>query len=167
MARRENQYSRSPFAGLLGLVFFLLIMYVLFKMVFGAISIIWGIMAFVAPLLIIVSMFLNFNVIKNYGAKLFDTLKNDTVRGLFYTLATIIGYPVVSAYLFYKAFTTRQQINKEKKKTKNKKSDEDYVKFEEVEEDEDFLILPEIDDTPVEEEPQKEPLNRYDDLFKE
>lgn len=162
MARRENQNNRSPFVGIIGLLIFLTVMYVLFKVVFGAISLLWAIMAFVAPILLILTMFLNFGVVKDYASSIVDSFKKKPSRGIIFSLATLIGYPIVSIYLFYKALITRKEKNEQVKTVKNKKKDEDYVKFEEVEDD-DFLELPDLE----EEAPKQEPLNRYDDLFSE
>ena len=163
MARRETQYSRSPFAGILGLLVFVFLIYILSRMLIGAISLIWGIMAFIAPILIVLSLFLNFNVVKNFVGHIIGTYKKDVTRGILYTLGSVVGYPFVSLYLFYKALTSRRKQKDEEAKVKNKKKGEDYVDYEEVDDDEDFLVLDDLDI----EEAQEEPLNRYDDLFNE
>lgn len=166
MAQRHRQnQSRNPLGGIVGLGIILILAYIFLKVVFGAVSMVWGILAFVAPLLFIVSMFLNFDVIKDYFKMLTDTFRKDTGKGLLYTAGSLIGYPLVSLFLFYKAFNTRKKRVKSEAKVKNKKEGEDYVKFEEVDEvdNEDFLELPDIEEA----EPESKPLNRYDDLFSE
>lgn len=164
MAQRHRQtQGRSPLGGIIGIGLVLIIAYVMFKMIFGAVSLVWSVLAFAAPILFIASMFLNFDVIRDYVKMITATFRKDTGRGLLYSAGSIFGYPLLSLFLFYKAYTTRKVRKQSEQKVKNKKEGEDYVKFEEVDDEDDFLELPEIEET----EAEAKPMNRYDDLFSE
>ncbi len=72
--------------------------------------------------------------------------------GIVSILLTVVGYPVVAGFLFFKALG--KFFIKSKMKEINKK---DYAEYEEVE-DEDFLNLPELDK-------QVESKDGYEELF--
>jgi hypothetical protein len=76
-----------------------------------------------------------------------------------YAVLSVLGFPLLSGYLFFKAFVTRKwdQIQKDQ----NKYDEYEEVVSEPVEDDEDFLELPELEiEKPTE-------TNDYDDLFKD
>jgi len=89
-------------------------------------------------------------------------IRKDTGKGILVAAGSIIGYPFVSAWLALKAYTTRNKIKKQKGDPKK----EDYIKYEEVEEDEDFLELEDIDKVREKQaQPQARNDNDYEDLF--
>ncbi len=151
MATRQSPRANNPIAGIIGLAVMLVIIYLLFKVVSGIISI----MYFLGPILLIIALVLNYKVVLNYVQWLAQMIKKDTGKGLLYTALSVVGYPFVSAWLFLKAFLKfrlkRNGVKQEKAKEK------EFVEYEEITEEEDFLELPDL------EKPKQ--TNRYDDLF--
>ncbi len=151
MAIRQNARGNNPIAGIIGLAVMLIIIYLLFKVVTGVISI----MYFLGPILLIIALLLNYKVVLNYVKWLGQMIKKDTGRGLLYTGLSVVGYPFVSAWLFLKAFLQfrlKRNVNKQEKA-----KEKEFVEYEEITDEEDFLELPEL------EKPKE--TNRYDDLF--
>jgi len=148
--RQTNfQYRSNPLGGVIGLLVIIGIVYLLFLTVKG----VWNILAFLAPILFIIAMVLRFKVVTDYGKMLWNTTKEEPVRGIAYTILSVLGFPLVSAFLFFKAFTLR----KVEKMTKPK-----YDDYEEVTEDEDFLELPEIE---VTKQSKDSSSSEYEELF--
>jgi hypothetical protein len=144
-------YKQSPIAGLIGLFLIFGFIYILFKMVSG----VWAILSIIAPILFVIAAIMNFKVIKDFGKMIVNTFKENKLRGLLYGVGTFFGFPLVSAFLFLKAFSLRR-IDKMKKKV--------YSEYEDVtEEDEDFLELPEME-AQTQSASKK---NDYEDLFEE
>ena len=147
----QRKSSNSPFTGIIAVVFIAFMVWLVFNFVKGLFSI----LAFLALPLFVLAIILNYRVVTDYFKWLWKLIKTDTGKGILFSIGSVIGYPLVSAWLFFKAFTTR------KSSTKKKKS-HDYLKYEEVDEDEDFLELPDVDKYKVKE---TKPDNKYDDLF--
>lgn len=152
MENRQNnfQYKSNPLGGVIGLLVIMGIIYMLFLTVKG----VWTILAFLAPILFVIAMILRFRVVTDYGKMLWHTVKEEPVRGITYSILSVIGFPLVSAFLFFKAITLRK-VDKMRKPTYD-----DYVEV--TEEDEDFLELPEIE---VVKESKSKSSTEYDDLF--
>lgn len=91
-----------------------------------------------APVLLIGAAIVNYRVILGYGKWLLDTLRSNPLLGVAAIFLSIVGFPLVSAYLFFKAIRTKEQ-NVDYKKLKAKG---DYTPYEEVEED--FLDLSDV-----------------------
>ena len=103
--RQTNfQYRSNPLGGVIGLLVIIGIVYLLFLTVKG----VWNILAFLAPILFIIAMVLRFKVVTDYGKMLWNTTKEEPVRGIAYTILSVLGFPLVSAFLFFKAFTLRK-----------------------------------------------------------
>ena len=144
--------------GLVGGLIFLLIMLGMVYFAFKAVSGIFWILSVMAPIMFIAALVINHRVVTDYLKKIFRLLKEDTPKGLLWTAGTVIGYPVVAAWLAFKAFTTRGS----KKYQKEKRKEKEYIKYEEVEESEDFLELPDLDEVKPK---QGRSTNDYDDMF--
>jgi len=160
MANRQRRSSSSPVAGIIGLGLMLLMIWLAFTLVKGVFSI----LSFFAIPLFIIAMILNFRVLPDYVSWVAGKIKKDPLTGIVIAGGSLVGYPLVAAWLAFKAYTTRK-LGKGKKSKKEQVGD--YVKFEEVEEDEDFLELEDIDKV-TQRRPQARPQtkeNDYDDLF--
>jgi uncharacterized membrane protein len=151
MENRQNnfQYRSSPLGGIVGLLVILGILYLLFMTVKG----VWSILAFLAPILFIIAMILRFRVVTDYGKMLWNTIKEEPIRGIAYSVLSVIGFPAVSAFLFFKAFTLRKVEKMAKPK---------YDEYEEIAEDEDFLELPEME---IQEQTKDASSSDYEELF--
>jgi hypothetical protein len=148
--------------GLVGGLVLLFIMLMVGWVAFKAVSGIFSILAFVAPVFLIMALVMNHTVVTDYVKKIFKLLREDTPKGLLYTVGTVLGYPVVAAWLAFKAYATRKSIKQRRGNVKKK----DYIEYEEVEEvdDEDFLELPDLNKV-KQKQTQSRSDNSYDDMF--
>lgn len=147
--------SSNPLGGIVAIIIFVFLIWLVINFVRGLFSI----LTFLALPLFIIALVLNYRVVTGYFKLLWRTIKKDPGKGVLYSVLSIIGYPLVSAWLFFKAFTTRRQKIKEESQKPG-----EYLKFEEVEEEEDFLELPDIDNYKTKEKSVRTD-NKYDDLF--
>lgn len=157
--RTQQASTRGPFGAILGIVAIIAVLYLLLNIV----QIGWAILGFVAPILFIISLILNRNVALNYGKMILNTLKTDLPKGILYSVLSVIGYPVLFLYFFVRSYMTSKVKGKVNAKRKKAQEDKAYSEYEEVvEEDDDFLELPDLDV-----EPPKEKLKDtgYEDLF--
>lgn len=157
----------GPMAGILGILFIALMGWLLFSAVSG----VFKILSAVSIPLFILAMILNFATVKNYFGWMWNHIKEDPLKGGLIAVGSYIGHPLVSAWLAFKAYTTRQLKRSRQKQATNKKEGEDYIKYEEVDEDdnEDFLELEDLDKprqkVKVKQTQQRTDDNKYDDLF--
>ncbi len=149
----NNRTSNNPLAGVIGLLVMLVIFYLLFKVVSGIVSLLYS----AGWILLIIALVLNYTVVFDYVKWLGKVIKTDTLRGVAYSALSIIGYPFVSVWLFLKAFL-KYRINRNSKQ-REKAKEKEFTAYEEIEEEDDFLELPDLD------APKKKVENRYDDLF--
>lgn len=159
MARQTQQRStRSPFAGVIAIVGLIAVVYVLLNVL----KIGWWILGAVAPILFLISLFLNKSVAIDYGKMIVKTLKNDLPRGILYAAGTFFLYPLVMTFIFFKAYMSSKVRKNVNQKRAAAKEEAGYTKYEEVEDDDDFLELPDLDV-----EPPKEKLKDtgYENLF--
>lgn len=147
----NRKKSRSPFGGL----FSLLLIIGLFIGVFWLASKALAMLSAIAPIMLIIAAVLNYSVIIDYGKFVYNRLKSNLVFGIILVLFTIIGFPLVSAFLLYKAWKTRRFG-----KSEDGTNESVFQEFEEVE-NEDFLELPDLDAPPKEKSSQ----NKYDQYF--
>jgi hypothetical protein len=147
--------SNNPLSGIIALLFIVFLGWLVFNFVKGLFSI----LTLLALPLFVLALILNYRVVIDHFKWLWGLIKKDTGKGVLYSIGTVVAYPVVSAYLFFKAFTTRKQAIKENSKKKG-----EYLSYEESEEEDDFLELPDVDYKVIEEK-QTRPNNKYDDLF--
>lgn len=158
MANRQNS-SGSPIAGIIALLFMAMIAWLAIKAVTGVFSI----LAMLAIPLFVLALILNYRVVPEYFNWVISKIRQDTVKGLLIAGGSIVGYPLVSAWLALKAYTTRKKIKKQKGNPKKG----EYVKYEEVEEveEEDFLELDDLDKVKQKEKSTQSRTNDYDNLF--
>lgn len=165
------QYKRtdnSPF----GTIFGLLLMALIFVGLFMLARFVFRILAFLAPALIIAALILDYKTVLNYGKWLVDMVKRNPLLGIAAVVLTVLGFPLVSAFLAGKALLTRNA-----KKARRQQEEEvpgEYIEFEELEENP--LELPELKEIkrPQKEEPpaskkesseNKDESDKYDSLF--
>jgi len=150
MSQRKS--SNSPFAGLIGLVVLAIVFYLIFQIVSGIVSIIY----WIGPILLLIALIMNRKVVFDYVKWLANMVKKDTPRGIIYSILSVVGYPFVGTFLFFKAFL---QYKLGSNKREAKKREKVYDDYEEVVDDEDFLDLPDLD---IEKQKSED---SYDDLF--
>ena len=153
MANRRQ--GVSPIAGIIGFLFLAMMIW----MAISAVKGIFTLLSWIAIPLFIVALILNYRVVTDYIGWIWNTLKKDPLKGLLYSAASVLGYPIVSAYLAFKAYGSRKMGQKKEAQQKGKG---DYIKYEDVEDD--FLELEDLDKI-EEKQIQKPSANKYDDLF--
>lgn len=164
---KQNRSSAGPMVGIVGLVIMLIMGFVVFNMIKGA----FAILSFLAVPLFILALVLNYSVVTDYFHWVMSNIKKEPVKGIAIAGASVLGYPVVAAWLAFKAYTTKKFGKGKKTKTAaKKKEDGEYLKYEEVAVDEDdFLELEDLDKPKsrqkVKQTRGKTPDNDYEDLF--
>jgi len=151
----KEKNSVNPLAGFIALIFIVFMIWLVFNFVKGLFSI----LSLLAIPLFVLALVFNYRVVGDYFKFIFNLIKKDPAKGALASIGTVIGYPVVAAWLFFKAFATRKFARKNKEKKPG-----EFIGYEEVEDDEDFLELPEIVGTKVKDEKSKTNAD-YDDLF--
>lgn len=146
-------------AGIIAILFLLMMGWLALKAVTG----VFAILSWFAIPLFVLALILNYRVVPDYVNWVFDKIRKDPLKGLLVAGGSIVGYPLVSAWLALKAYTTRKKIKKQKGNPKKG----EYVKYEEVEqiEEDDFLELDDLDDIKVKQKPPQASQNDYDNLF--
>ncbi len=147
MAKRLKGKASSVVAGIVLTFILVVTLWLMFQVVTGVIKVLY----FIAPLLIILTLILNYRVVLNYGKWLIGKIREDTASGIMYGILSIIGYPFLFAYLLSQAFLGR--------KNKSEPAEGEYIKYEEIEESE-FLELPQLEELKKETDQ-----NQYEDLF--
>jgi hypothetical protein len=152
----------GSFGPLIGLIIFITLLYFMVKGVFT-------ILGFLAPFLLVGAAILDYTVITDYLKFVLKLLKENPLMGLVAILLSVVGFPAVSGFLFFKAYARRKFKNfaKDADRERNTYSDYEEVKTTTKQEEDDFLVLPKIE-KPVEikkdNSGQKD--SAYDDLFK-
>lgn len=152
----------TQFTGIGGMIMAALFFVALFYLAKGFFSILY----WVAPILLIITLFLDHKTVLNFVKYVFNSYKSNLPVALVLTALTFFFPPVVIGFLFGKVLLKRK-INKVIGDHKEKK--EQYAEYEvvEEEEEEDFLELPQLEVVKEKASTQKteKPKNSYDDLF--
>lgn len=150
--------SNSPF-GFLGP---LLILAVFFAALFFLAKGMFWLLSWVAPVLLIITLIIDYNIVKNFFVFIWKLLNDNPVMGILAVLMVIFAYPFVAGYLFVKALGVRTI----KKAIGNvQKEQNSYTDYEEVDdEDDSFLDLPSLKKKP--ELTKQAKSNEYDYMLK-
>ncbi len=147
----QRSLAKNPGQWLVGLLMLIAFFFVLFYMVKG----IYSILSMVAPVLLLITAIINYRVITGYLGMLWSVFKNNWIVGLLGAILTVVGFPFVSGFLFFKAIVGRK-INSIQAELQQKQQGE-YVDYEDLtEEPPEQLIL---------KEPEKRADSKYDDVF--
>ena len=161
--RNPSNNPLNALAGLLLLVVVLVTLFMLARFVFR-------ILAFLSPALIIAALILDYKTVTGFGKWLIDLVRRSPLMGIAAIVLTVLGFPLVSAFLAGKALLTRN-LRKAREQEEERQTGE-YIEFEEVEEEP--LELPELSkvkrrepERPANEPPRKEKErdSDYDQLF--
>ena len=144
----------GSFGAVISLVLFFVMLYFLAKGLFTILS--W-----VAPVLLIGALVVDYKVVVDYGKFILKLLKDNPLMGIVGIVLTIVGFPVVSGFLFFKALA-RRTIKKKFGEAAGRKK-EVFTEYEEVVEEEDFLKLPQQEKVTVKRSSGES--NEYEDLF--
>lgn len=148
--------GQGPFSFLGPLLVLALIFGVLFFVVRGG----FWILSWAAPILFFLTLVIDHKVVISYFKTVWRTLKENFFLGLIFLVMTIVGYPFVAGYLFFKALGRRSLKNRS---GQNPSESDVFTDFVEVVEDKDFLEVPELKVPKPERTAHQK--NTYDDVF--
>jgi hypothetical protein len=159
--RRDDPYifnakTQSPFGLLLPIMFMVGLLLFSFYAIKGLLTI----LSFVAPVLLILTFFIDREVITSYVKWVGRLLKENTIVGILAVVLSVVGFHVVSGFLFARALL-RRQFRKVADRMEEER-DGKLVDYEEVVEEENFLDLPEPQAAPRRSTTKR---NDYEDLF--
>lgn len=145
-SRKIFEFSRTnPFVLLLVFVSIILIIFWIAKGLLQILSI-------VAPFLLIAALIVNYRVVLGYGKWIVGSVKRNPIFGILAIIFTIIGFPIVAAFLLIRALSTKgEDQDYEFRKG-------EYIGYEEV--NDDFLDLSDL------KEHKKKLDNDYNDVIK-
>jgi hypothetical protein len=166
MLNQKNTFKISPLMGLIMVILFSILAYMMVKGLFALAS--WAM-----PVLAIATLIIDYKVYVTFGKFLIDLLKKNIIMGLVGVAMTFIAFPFVILYLFSKAVIKKYAMKSIKEnpffqeKTVNDDgylNNGDYIEYEEV--DDEPGNTPIIELPPVQQKMKKEEENPFDDYFK-
>lgn len=152
--------NQSPFKGIVGILVGILFLVALFSFVKILFNILW----YVLPVMIIATAIIDHKVILNYFGWVGKLFKSNPLAGILVSVLTIIGAPVVGLFLLGKALL-RKKIKDVKTEAERRQQGE-FVEYEEL--DEETMILPPLDPPAPPRRTQTPPRedSGYDEMFK-
>jgi len=133
----------------------IVILALLFMGVFIVARSLMRLLYFLAPLLIIITLIVDYKVVVNYGKWLIELVRERTLLGIGAMLGTVLLYPVVFAFLLGKALIKRR-IRKAREEARMQE-EEQFVDFEELESKRKDMEMPPLS--------RDDEQSEYDDLF--
>ncbi len=144
------------FNGIIGFAFMVLLFVGLFFIAKG----VFTVLAWVAPVLIILALLINYRTVLNYLKFMLGLLQRNPVGGIIGILLSFFGFPILAGVLFGKSILDRKV--KKLNEAYQAEKDGEFVEFEEIikSEGETKLDLPSMEkQAPVKKD------NQYEDLF--
>ena len=157
----------NPFSSLMSLLMFFGVLSLIFIILYGFVKILY----LAAPILLIITLIINYRVVSDYLMNIFETFKTDILMGVVKVVFNVLCYPFVIGYLFIKALFYRKMGNMRKQFENqiNQSQSTQYADYEEISTEinsEKTDVKPEepfILDLPKPKEKNKN--NPYDNLF--
>jgi hypothetical protein len=157
MQERRN-IDVNPFSS----IFSILTMVLIFVGLFFIARSVFTILAWIAPFLIVATIFIDHKVFLGYGKWLLNLLRKDLLIGIGGILLTVFGFPIIAGFLFGKALLYRKM--KKMNQGFEEESAGEFLEYEEIDEDiSSPLELPTFE----KEEKQAKKSNDYEQLFGE
>ncbi|MBT8218269.1 MAG: hypothetical protein KJP00_00480 [Bacteroidia bacterium] len=152
----SSNQTNKPFVSLLGAVTMIAAIILLFMLARG----IFTILSFIAPILLLITLFIDYKVVLNYGKWILRQFSSggNWIVGVGASIFTVLAFPLVSVFLFGKAFLTKK-ISQSIPGTTSYRKEEDFADYEVI--DESPLELPDLD----EETQRKIDNNDYENLI--
>lgn len=148
--QQQNSQNDNPLSTVIGIV----LMIVFFIGIFYVARFIYKILLAVAPMLFIITFFMDRRVIINYVKWLGALLQRNTVTGAGAILLSIVGFPIVSLFLFGRAMLNRKM--KEHADETRERREGKLIEYEEL--DSEPLV-------PTRSKEKEAPLKRDDDEY--
>lgn len=144
------------FNGIIGFAFMVLLFVGLFFIAKG----VFTILAWVAPVLIVLALLINYRTVLNYLKFMLGLLQRNPLGGIIGILLSFFGFPILAGVLFGKSILDRKV--KKLNEAYQAEKDGEFVEFEEI-------IKPEretkLDLPPMEKQAPNKKDNQYEDLF--
>ncbi|MCB0546539.1 MAG: hypothetical protein KDD19_03070 [Phaeodactylibacter sp.] len=158
--RKEiNFNNNNPFSSITGIllvVLFLVVLYFIARAIFT-------ILYYLSPVMIVAALIVDYRVVLGYFKWLGGLLRDNLLLGIGAILLSVLGFPVLSAFLLGKALFKRQVKKARAQEEVRAPGDGEYIEFEELEDEP--LELPRI---PKQEKPREQPKKKdshYDEFF--
>ena len=144
------------FNGIIGFAFMVLLFVGLFFIAKG----VFTVLAWIAPVLIILALLINYRTVLNYLKFMLGLLQRNPVGGIIGILLSFFGFPILAGVLFGKSILDRKV--KKLNEAYQAEKDGEFVEFEEIIKSERETKL---DLTPKEKQAPVKKDNQYEDLF--
>ncbi len=155
--RKEfNFNNNNPFSSITGIVLVVLFLVALYFIARAIFTILY----YLSPIMIIAALILDYRVVLGYGKWLIGLLKENPLLGVGAVVLSVLGFPVLSAFLLGKALF-KNQVKKAQEGARQAREG-DYIEYEEL--DNEPLELPRAEKAEKKQERQD---NRYDEFFEE
>ena len=125
-SRNQFQIFGRPVNLIVGFIVLIILVLGLMRLA----SFVYSLLAMITPVLLIAAAIIDYKVIVNYVTWIFDMLKKAPPIGVVGILATIIGFPFVSAYLLGKALINKKLIKMTGAPEETVEGE--YIRFEEI-----------------------------------
>lgn len=162
MANRQYnaQSSGGGFNIIPALLIGIVVLFVLFKLA----GIVFNLLYYVSPIILLITLFIDHKVVVGYGKWILDVMGRNVLMGVGLSLLTLVGFPIVSLFLFGKAMLKKKV--KEMTQQFEDQTQGEFVEYEEVkpEKEEGWVELP----PPPKRQKTKQTRtsdNEYEDLF--
>jgi len=149
---RRYDFRFDSLGAILALVLFFVALFFIARGIFFVLS-------YLAPVLLLGTVLLDYRTLTGFGKWLWGLLQRNPLLGVLAVLLTVVGFPVVCAVLFGKAYLNRK-VRKMEEEMEAARGE--YIEFEEVEEEEDIRIQ-----LPPKPEPKPRPDDDYERLFED
>jgi len=147
----RRSIGKNTGAWILGLVGLIAFFFVLFWMLKGLFSI----LAFIAPVLLVITAIINYRVITGYVKMLWDVFNKNWMMGILGVILTVVGFPLISGFLFFQALVMRK-VGSIQADIETKRKGE-FVEYEDLSD--------EVPEKLILKQPEPKKQDRYDDLF--
>lgn len=160
-SRRAFSYRSS--GNPLGMIIALLITAGIIYLLFVAIGLAFKLLIYAAPLLFVATLIINYHVVLDYFNGLVESFRRHWPSGLFRLVISLLAFPIVIAWLFFKALLFKkmaQKVNKDPYRSATYSQDSEQVDYEELE----TRTLSAPEKQPADNQARQDD-NRYDQFF--
>ncbi len=135
--------TKNSWLGLVLVIFVIIIIYLVLRSLYKLLFVL-------APVFVILSLLLDYRVIVKFGIVIYELLRYKTLWGIIAVIFSIVGFPFLSAALFFNSFMNFRT------KKRDKKTYTDYTYVEDTDDEVEVLDL---------NSKEKVKIDSYEDLF--
>lgn len=102
---------------------------------------IFTLLMWLAPVLLVATLIIDYKVVLNYGKWIIAKFSRSPLSGVTWSLITVFGFPIVIAFLLFKAITQKKLAEQNAQWEQN---NGEYIEYVEVQEkrEKDFIQIP-------------------------